>query len=110
MIQVDDDAKRNVLNFFSSLADDTRLKILLSLAERKRNVTEIHNFVGNDAVTLSAISHQLKALSDSGIVFSNKDGQEKYYELSDKYCWCILSDAFSQFDNKIKIKCKKCNK
>ena len=40
----------------------------------------------------------------------NKEGQEKYFELSDKFCWCILRDAFKQFNSNIKIKCKKCGK
>ncbi len=108
--KINETAKKNVLNFFSSLADETRLKILLSISNEKRNVGEIYNFVGRDTMTLSAISHQLKQLSDLGIVTSNKEGQEKYFELSDKFCWCILRDAFKQFNSNIKIKCKKCGK
>jgi len=108
--EVNKDARKNVLNFFSSLADETRLKILLSIANEKKNVGEIYNFAGKNTMTLSAISHQLKTLSDLGIVTSNKEGQEKYFELSDNFCWCILKDAFKQFDCDIKIKCKKCEK
>ena len=99
---------REVMQFFASLADETRLKIILSIAEKPRSVNEIHNFVGKDKMTLSAISHQLKTLSDTGIIFSIKKGKEKYFELSDKFCWCVLRDAFSQFNSKLKIKCKKC--
>lgn len=106
--KINENAKKNVLNFFSSLADETRLKILLSIASEKKNVSKIHDFVGKNTMTLSAISHQLRTLSDLGIVISNKEGQEKYFELSDKFCWCILRDAFKQFDSNIKIKCKKC--
>ncbi len=105
-----EEAKKNVLNFFSSLADETRLKILMSLATEKKNVGEIYEFVGKDTMTLSAISHQLKQLSDLRIVNSQKIGKERFFELSDNFCWCILRDAFSQFGKNIKIKCKKCSK
>ncbi len=98
----------DVMQFFASLADETRLKIILSIAEKPRSVNEIYNFVGKEKMTLSAISHQLKTLSDLDIIFSIKKGKEKYFELSDKFCWCVLRDAFSQFNSNIKIKCKKC--
>jgi DNA-binding transcriptional ArsR family regulator len=106
--KINENASKNVLEFFSSLADETRLKILLSMANEEKNVGEIYDFVGRDKLGLSAISHQLKQLSDLGIVTFKKKGQEKYYELSNKFCWCILRDAFKQFDSNIKIKCKKC--
>lgn len=102
-------SEKNVMQFFASLADKTRLHILLSIAEKPKTVNDIYKFVGREKMTLSAISHQLKQLSDSGIVTSEKKGQEKYFELSDKFCWCILKDAFSQFDTDIKINCKKCS-
>lgn len=99
---------KSIMQFFESLSDETRLKIILSIAEKPRTVGEIYNFVGKDKMTLSAISHQLKTLSDGGIIFSIKKGKEKYFELSDKYCWCILKDAYGQFGKNLEIKCKKC--
>jgi DNA-binding transcriptional ArsR family regulator len=104
------ESEKNVMQFFSSLADETRLHILLSIAENPKTVNEIYDFVGRNKMTLSAISHQLKQLSDQGIVISEKKGQEKFFELSNKFCWCILRDAFKQFNNNINIKCKKCEK
>ena len=97
-----------VLNFFSSLSDPTRLKILLSIAKEPKNVNEIYRFVGKNKMTLSAISHQLTQLTNLSIVSYEKKGKEKFFELSDNFCWCILRDAFKQFDNNIKIECKKC--
>lgn len=108
--KINETSTKNVLDFFSSLADETRLKILMSMAIEKKNVGEIYEFVGKNTMTLSAISHQLKQLSDLGIVISEKKGKERYLELSDKFCWCVLRDAFSQFGKKIEIKCKKCGK
>lgn len=104
------ESEEKVMQFFSSLADETRLHILLSIAENPRTVNNIYNFVGRKKMTLSAISHQLKQLNDLGIVSYKKVGKEKFFELSDKFCWCILRDAFKQFNNNIQIKCKKCEK
>jgi len=101
-------AKEKVLDFFSSLADETRLMILLSLAGKPRNVNDIYEFVGKDKLTLSAISHQLRQLTDLNIVKFEKKGKEKLFRLSEDFCWCILKDAFRQFGIKIQIKCKKC--
>ena len=104
----DEEAGRKVLQFFSSLADETRLKIILSLVDGPRNVGEIHNYVGKNKMTLSAISHQLKQLSDLEIVKFEKFGKEKRFRLSNNLCWCILKDTFKQFNKNIKIKCEKC--
>jgi len=101
--------EKNVMQFFASLADKTRLHILLSIAQKSRTVNEIYDFVGRDKITLSAISHQLRQLSDIGIIIYKRNGKEKLFELSDKFCWCILKDAFKQFDKDIKINCKKCS-
>lgn len=103
-----EDVEKKVLDFFSSLADKTRLHILLSIAEKPKTVNEIYQFVGREKMTLSAISHQLKQLNDLGIVSYEKKGKEKFYQLSDSFCWCILRDAFMQFNDKIVIRCKKC--
>jgi ArsR family transcriptional regulator, lead/cadmium/zinc/bismuth-responsive transcriptional repressor len=105
----DELTEKKVMEFFSSLADKTRLHILLSIAEKPKTVNDIYEYVGKDKMTLSAISHQLRSLSDLNIVTSVKKGKEKYYELSDKFCWCILRDVFKQFNKDIKIKCKRCN-
>jgi len=101
-------AAEKVLNFFSCLADKTRLKIILGIAEKSKSVNEIYKFVGKEKMTLSAISHQLKQLSDLNIVKFEKKGKEKLFRLSEDFCWCVLRDAFGQFGSKIKIKCKKC--
>ncbi len=106
--KIDDVTKNRVLNFFGSLADETRLKILITIANGPTNVNEIHRSVGKEKLTLSAVSHQLRLLKDLGVVSCEKQGKEKLYELSDNFCWCILRDTFKQFNNNIKIKCKKC--
>ena len=99
-----------LLQFFSTLADETRLRIVLGLSEGPRNVNGIYEGVGKKTMTLSAISHALKQMTDLRIVVYEKRGREKVYRLSDEFCWCILRDAFKQFGNNIEIKCEKCGK
>lgn len=98
---------KRVIQFFSTLADETRLNILVSLTERPKTVNDIYKAVGKN-LTLSAISHQLKHMSDIGIVIFKKKGREKRFELSDNFCWCILRDTFKHF--KKRTSCPECSK
>jgi len=97
---------KKVLNFFSSLSDETRLKIVMALMDKPMNVGDIHNAIGKKKITLPAISHQLRLLENSNIVVYKKVGREKIFTLSDGFCWCIVRDAFSHFDSTKKHKCK----
>ena len=103
-----ENAKKKILQFFSSLADETRLKILTSLIDGKKSVNEIYSQVGREKVTLSAVSHQLAKLEDLGFVSSEKNGKRKNFQLSDNFCWCILRDAYSHFNSGKHISCPKC--
>ena len=91
---------KKIVQFFSCLADETRLKILLALSGEAKSVGEIHEIIGKDSVTLSAISHQLRLLSNLDIVISEKDGRTKMFKRSNDFCWCILNNAFKHFNRK----------
>jgi|TARA_Y100000031_G_C8130473_1_gene342649 DNA-binding transcriptional ArsR family regulator len=97
-----------VMQFFSNLSDETRLNIVLSLRNGPRNVNDIHNHIGKDKLTLSAVSHQLRQLSQADIVHFEKKGRHKYFHLSEHFCWCILEDALNHFSGK--KECKGCCK
>ena|ERR1700722_263443 len=59
-----------------ALADDTRLKILQAIAERKQmNCGEIVSLQG---VTAATVSHHLKILSDAGLIGCRREGQFVY--------------------------------
>ncbi|HLD10516.1 MAG TPA: metalloregulator ArsR/SmtB family transcription factor [Candidatus Nanoarchaeia archaeon] len=88
-----------MLKLFSNLADETRLKIILTLIERPKTVNEIHNSIGKEKLTLSAISHQLKLLYNSDLLIYERNGKNKSYSLSNKFCWCILKNSFEHFRN-----------
>ena len=98
---------KKLLQFFSVLADETRLNILVGLVDSPKSVNKIHKIVGKERITLSGISHQLRQLDNLGIVTYEKKGREKYFKLSDDFCWCILKDALGHFDKK--CKCKGCS-
>ncbi|MBI5797478.1 winged helix-turn-helix transcriptional regulator [Candidatus Woesearchaeota archaeon] len=87
---------KQVLEFFSSLSDETRLKIILSIWKGPKTVTNIHKSF-EKKLTLSAISHQLKLMEKQHIVYPIKKGREKEYHLSNQFCWCILEDAMKKW-------------
>ena len=99
-------SNRKIIQFFSALADETRLQILTSLAEKPLTVNAIHSAVGKERMTLSAVSHQLKDLANMEIVSFEKNGREKTFRLSDSFCWCILRDSLKHFNGK--SGCKAC--
>jgi DNA-binding transcriptional ArsR family regulator len=107
---IKENIKQKLLNFFSSIADETRLMILLAIAKGPKTVSEIHESVGNSKISISAISHQLKLLKSMNIVVAKKKGKERLYELSDEYCWCILRDVLRKFGYRIDIRCKRCGR
>ncbi len=88
--------KKEILDLFACLSDETRLKIVLSLLEKPQSVNDIHAALGK-GITLSAVSHQLKQLYQLGIINYEKKGRTKNFRLSDKFCWCILRDALGHF-------------
>ena len=98
---------KKILQFFSSLADETRLRIVLSLTDGPKNVGDIYKVFG-EKLSLSAVSHQLKLLESSGVVVYEKKGREKVFRLADGFCWCIVKDVFGHFGSGKKCKCKEC--
>ena len=103
------EVNNKIIRFFSCLADETRLSILLSLKEKDRSVNEIHNCLGVDKLTLSAVSHQLKQLTDLDMVVFEKRGREKIFKLSENFCWCLLDSAIKHFGEG-SSNCKACCK
>lgn len=89
---------KKVLLFFSALSDETRLKILTSLSDSEKTVSEIHHALGENKITLSAISHQLKQLQNIDIISSKRKGRKKIYRLSGNFCWCILKRTVKHFN------------
>ena len=76
---------------FASLADPTRLGIveLLSL-QGEMSSSEIAN---QAEISLALLCHHSKILAESGLVYTRKDGQTRYYRLNQelmKTCFASL--------------------
>ncbi len=91
---------------FSSLSDETRLKIVISLMDNPKNVNEIFEAIGQN-ITLSAVSHQLKQLTQVGLLVPKKEGRERRYTLSQDFCWCIVKKGLNHYSAGHKCKCSK---
>ena len=65
-------------DFYKLLANTTRLKILLTLAEGELCVCDISHVLG---LSIAATSHQLKLLRDGGWLGKRDDGKMVYYKL-----------------------------
>lgn len=68
-------------DLFSILGDENRLRMVIALSKAECCVHELALIVNS---TTSAVSHQLRKLRDRGIVTSRRNGQVKYYSLSDE--------------------------
>lgn len=66
--------------FLKVMADSTRVKILFSIKNKPKSVTEIQELVG---ATQSAVSHQLSLLRRLNVVATKRDGNKIYYSLAD---------------------------
>lgn len=67
--------------FFGTLANPSRLEILNTLRNGKKNVTEICR---GTQFEQSMVSHNLKELEHHGMVFKEKEGKYSYYQLNKK--------------------------
>ncbi len=71
-----------VCEIFRSLADPTRMKILLALLEGEMCVYHLCEVTEG---TPSRVSHQLRGLKDKGIVKARRLGKNVEYSLADEH-------------------------
>ncbi len=89
---LDDDTVMDMADLFKIFGDSTRIRILWALHESEMCVRGISRSLG---LTMSAVSHQLKALKDSDLVQSRRDGKNVYYSLCDEHVEILLSTALT---------------
>ncbi|MBU0460345.1 MAG: metalloregulator ArsR/SmtB family transcription factor [Nanoarchaeota archaeon] len=65
--------------FFSSLANENRLKIINTLRHGNKSVSEICQTTGFEQ---TMVSHNLKRLERCGMVFSEQNGKFRYYSVN----------------------------
>ena len=85
---IDEEELSELAELFKIFGDSTRIKILYSLFDRERNVTEICEVLG---MNQPAISNQLKILKTSKLVRSRRDGKSMVYSLADEHVKTIIA-------------------
>ena len=67
---------------FKTMADQSRLKIIMALEREEMCVCDLAAFLG---VSESAVSHQLRMLRQMGLVANRREGPVLYYRLTDAH-------------------------
>lgn len=86
------DGSRAVADLFATLADPSRARILhlLAISERELCVCDMALVLG---MSVSALSHQLRALRERGTVSRRKVGRIVHYRLVDDHLRRLVIDA-----------------
>ncbi len=82
----DDDLEELSL-FFKIVADPSRLRILMALADQEMCVCDIAAFLD---ISESAVSHQLRHLRNNRLVKNRREGTVLYYRLTDDHVQRII--------------------
>jgi DNA-binding transcriptional ArsR family regulator len=88
------DLMESLLNIAS---DSTRLKILYSISEGEKNVSEIVDEVG---ASQSLVSHQLMILREANLVSTRKEGTKVFYALADDHVIALLKVVYDHVTEK----------
>jgi ArsR family transcriptional regulator len=90
---VSEQAVRDRAQVFKLLSDETRLRILLYLAQNHElHVTDLCNRLGQSQ---PAVSHHLALLRVSGLIESRREGKHNYYSVRTEHFGELLVDLFS---------------
>ena len=85
-----DEFVNEVAETFKVLAHPTRIRILRALAKEELCVCDLAQVLG---MTVSAASHQLRALRGMRLVRYRMDGKLAYYSLRDPFVLALLEDG-----------------
>jgi len=93
MPAVPDQAVRELAQVFKLLSDETRLRILLYLAQNHElHVTDLCNRLGQSQ---PAVSHHLALLRVSGLIEALREGKHNFYSVRKEHFGELLVDLFS---------------
>ncbi|MCR5222322.1 MAG: metalloregulator ArsR/SmtB family transcription factor [Lachnospiraceae bacterium] len=91
----DDNILYDLAELFKVFGDSTRIRILFSLFEEERCVSDIAQTL---SLTQSAVSHQLKILKQSKLIRSRRDGKQIYYSLADDHVRSIIGQGLEHVE------------
>ena len=87
----------DLADFYKIFGDTTRVKILYALDKSELCVCDISVLLG---MSVSAVSHQLRALRDSDLVRTKREGKIVYYSLADEHVKSILECGIEHIKEK----------
>lgn len=85
-----EDTLYDLTELFRIFGDSTRIRILYVLFEAEMCVCDIAALLG---MTQSAISHQLRALKNTRLVKSRREGKTVFYALADDHVKTIINQG-----------------
>jgi ArsR family transcriptional regulator len=93
MPSVSEQAVRELAQVFKLLSDETRLRILLYLAQNNElHVTDLCTRLGQSQ---PAVSHHLALLRVSGLIESRREGKHNFYSVRTDHFGELLHSLFS---------------
>lgn len=91
--KVSDQTVRDLSQVFKLLSDETRMRILLYLAQSgELHVTDLCARLGQSQ---PAVSHHLALLRVSGLIESRREGKHNFYSVRAEQFGKLLTDLFS---------------
>lgn len=91
----DDQSLDELADLYKLFGDKTRIKILCVLLESELCVCDIATLVG---MSVSAVSHQLKALKQAKLIKYRKSGKTIFYSLADDHVSLILHNGIDHIN------------
>ena len=85
----------DLAELFRVFGDSTRIRILYALFESEMCVCDIAQVL---AMSMSAISHQLRVLKQARLVKYRRDGKTVFYSLSDDHVRSILGQGMEHIE------------
>lgn len=93
-----DELLHRIAEVLKAMADPTRLKILHSLQQGERCVSDILEVVGGSQAN---VSKHLSVLKRAGLVESRRDGLNVFYEISDEGVFTICRNVCDSLEIRI---------
>ncbi|HKI32722.1 MAG TPA: metalloregulator ArsR/SmtB family transcription factor [Gemmataceae bacterium] len=101
-LKVSDDTLARLTKIFRLLADESRIKIVLALAQDGEvHVSALCKMLGTPAQPMSqpAVSHHLTLMRLTGLVNYRRQGKNNYYRLEGDYIRELLEQVFADCGN-----------
>jgi ArsR family transcriptional regulator len=93
--EVSDQAVRELAQVFKLLSDETRLRILLYLAQSPTSELHVTDLCSRLGQSQPAVSHHLALLRVSGLIESRREGKHNFYSVRTDHFGELLISLFS---------------